>query len=1292
MTALLIAMFAVLGLLFAPAQGSAQSSHVDTFDGPSLGPLWNSSTPYQLSLDNGALRVAMNKNDRWQGFYHSLGGAFDFSTNPVVNLKVRGDVPFVLHVYLVDTNDRNILLAKRIHEVGRLHEVCYDMATAPNVSNLNLKAIKAMIFTPNGNGKALQGTAWLDDLRVGNAATRFANARAVPDQHRFAGTTNSFLVTDIENASSLSVSTSFLLAAVSMGPVTNGQAWLTYNCQPGATGTETLSLTAHGQGRFADATWPFTVTVRGNQPPTLSTLPDQEVEAGFQQSIRLTGLSDGDASAEQTLTITATTDRPDLVPNSALTVTHATGSPYADLKIHVPALTTNFLVAVTADDGQVTDHATSIEFRVNTFLHFNHPPLLAPLPGQTIKLSSGPAALQMTGISDGDGGTQQLTFTATSDSQAVLPDTNIDVEYDGGATGQLRVAPQAAGSATVTLRVVDDGTGCENGPKELVHSFLLTVLPDLPAGYAEDFPDLSGWAFSATYAPVLSSFGGTSSLEMTANNKWYWDGYQLFFDPPLDLSEHPHISMEVYSEAEDTLHWLWFYDDTGTRNDNVGAMDKARWAPAGQWTSLTFDFGGLGEMSSRQGQPIRSGKIAYVLFNMHNQTPSWPLPANYSGRFYLRNVRVGSAADLGPPRCTLSGIPDQAAWAGGPPQSVVLQGISSGGAGGPATVTAASDNTNRVPHPTVSAIAPDGTATLTYSPKPTVGRANVSVTVQADGALPTNRTFSIDLLASDSNSVVTVTADAGQQRQTIRGFGAFQFPDRPQHVDTYTEVLGASAVRLGLIGNVLEPRNDNNDPNVLDRAALDYSAFDFDYLRTLKAQGVETFILSSWTPPAWMKDNLSLDYAFATTATWEGTDNRLSTYWYEEFAESIVAVVRVLKEEADIDLHAIGLQNEPAFCEPYGSAILDPARFVKLIKTVGQRFASEGIATRLYMPEQVFSQDFYSMKQYIDALHADPVADALCQVIATHGYAADGIQPGQPDYSQWNALWTNSAASPVPKELWMTEAYPSSGDWSNALSLAGAIHGALTAGNVGLWTLWDIEGSLLASGNPTPNFGAARHYYANVRPGWRRISTSTTHADVLASAFRDSKSMTLVVINKGEASLAVRMAGPIIPATFDVRLSSRDRSYESMPAITNGMLLLPPRSIATLTGSIAYELWSSGVNWDDRDSSPAADADQDGQDNYREFTAGTDPMNPTSVFRANGVHDLGNVTTPEIVIRWLSVSNRWYSVHRSPDLYAPFAELAADLPATPPENAYTDRTFAAQAEAFYAITTHRQNP
>lgn len=96
------------------------------------------------------------------------------------------------------------------------------------------------------------------------------------------------------------------------------------------------------------------------------------------------------------------------------------------------------------------------------------------------------------------------------------------------------------------------------------------------------------------------------------------------------------------------------------------------------------------------------------------------------------------------------------------------------------------------------------------------------------------------------------------------------------------------------------------------------------------------------------------------------------------------------------------------------------------------------------------------------------------------------------------------------------------------------------------------------------------------------------------------------------------------------------------------------------------------------------DCDADGANDGNEQVAGTDPWDEESVFE---------VLNPEpeedgnVVVRWSSEPARTYTLSRSTNLLAGFSILAADIPATPPENAYTDTVFGLEFRA-YRVRVH----
>jgi hypothetical protein len=100
----------------------------------------------------------------------------------------------------------------------------------------------------------------------------------------------------------------------------------------------------------------------------------------------------------------------------------------------------------------------------------------------------------------------------------------------------------------------------------------------------------------------------------------------------------------------------------------------------------------------------------------------------------------------------------------------------------------------------------------------------------------------------------------------------------------------------------------------------------------------------------------------------------------------------------------------------------------------------------------------------------------------------------------------------------------------------------------------------------------------------------------------------------------------------------------------------------------------------------ATDEDADGADNFHEWIAGTIPTNSASYFLVTPVE---SSPSGGAIIRWPSATNRTYSIEWSTNLAGGFNPLAQDLPATPPENCYTDTVHTSEETLFYAVRAVR---
>lgn len=1149
---------------------------------------------------NGRLRVEVRvpNGARWQGFVYEIGDTLDLSNHGMLNLRLKSDFDFLLTVYLIDVAGLYKTANQRILKSDSYVDyfIQFEMT-----AGFDRQHITRLQFTPNGNTPdGVIGTIWLDELRVGSFATPRANIAGITEQRFFVGSQqNQLKVLDLKNASHLvAAGASASIANIQISDIRNGSATVIFDCLPQVTGRDTLLITAVGLSGFANNSLPVPFLIEDNAPPSVDPIADRSAQVGDTVLVQLSGISDGNQTVEQVITISATSQNHVALPDSNIKIRYQETATVADLLLIPRSPAKNIQITLTLDDGFAYNHITQQSFILDCYQQFNHPPTLDEIPNQLVYLVFGTQVIKLTGIGDGDDGSQTLTIVASSSDTGVVKTADLLVNYlPGASVADLVFTPSALGKTEITITITDDGGNPDNnGDAQISRSFVIESAPLPQSGLAvplekfgagkvtmlEHPGDWNVEGYGATQKPELGTFHGKENvLKIATSNKTCWTGIWYLFDE-LDLSQHRYMCYDIFFEGGSfsnggkTHSYVWDVND----NRNLPrAHDQRKTVPAGQWRTVFMDYRGAGGMNTDAGQEIDAKRINRILINYATDFV-WPFPVN-SGTVYLANIKVGSAVpdSLIPklkPVCTIDPIPDQTVTTQAGQQQIQLTGIGNGVTVGIAdTIIAVSKQPTFVPDPIVSRINPNGTAHLTFEIGNTPGTADITVTVKAQGSSDYSDNFKIYVVDPSTADAVTLTLDLRQRFQTIRGFGTFEFSDRQNYIDTYTTDLGASAIRIGLIGNQIEPVNDNSDPNVLNMYGLNYDAFDFDYFRQLKAKGIETFILTSWSPPAWMKRNLSLSYGYAEAPNYEATDNILEPFYYDEFAESMVAAIRMFRERAGIELYAIGPQNEPAFNEPYPSAVLSPVKYAELIAVIGPRLHREGLATKIYMPEQVFSQSHYSMEQYINALRLNTTADQFTGIIATHGYAADGIGEQNPTYQGWTDLWNGSQSCGYPKELWMSETYPEYRNWQSAFSLAGAIHGALVHGNVSLWTLWSIEGTLMDKGKPTASFYTSKNYYKFIRPGAQRIAVSENHNDLLASAFIDPRNrlLTSVLINKSTQPLKVTVSGDSIPTRFDRYVTAEHINFQFSGSVAAGqMIILPAKSVTTLVGSMAGEL------------------------------------------------------------------------------------------------------------------------
>lgn len=1167
----------------------SQTSYSDDFSGELDETIWISQQGHNHSIEDGQLKISVNKKEETEKFRISFEDSpLNIDDNPVMNFRIRANKAIKLRF---DFNLAGVVYTQRISVPKSDLMVPYSVDLMGAGLDYDLTNLKFIDVYVNENAVSYSGALYVDDFVLGDGAVMHANIGGIDPPVIYAGEESvKLLFKDITNASGISVSgAGSYIENVSASPVFesafSNTAYVMFDVQDGVEGDGTLSVTATGAGDYADNTLDIPLSVVTNMAPGIDQPEDIELEVGTTTPVHLTGLTDGDAGMDQALSLTATSSDQAVISDGDILIDYKKGSPYATLHLEATA-EGSADITVEVDDGGDSNNTASVVFTADAWVNLNLPPVIDRVPDQVPTVDGTEKTIPLTGIGDGNGGTQTLTLSAVSMNQNIVDDASISITGYNAAEGtaMLHYTPDSAGTDTLVVTVADDAAGTDNGVKETTMEIILKPVQAYATGHGWSlFNDPDRWNGDSGIEVEKVKFDGDSVLKVTGTDKWIWGALNIgFSDTSLNLTDYPYVTLDIYSVDNRTLHWLWFYDDYELTHDGAHRNDfpdvthdegKAVWVEPDQWTTINFDFSGENEMSRNAGDeavPINAKRIVRILYNYHDKESSWPRPPEYTGTFYIRNFRVGDKADVPDPLTTIDPVPDQVLYENPGAQSVTVTGLSDG-AGGLPDVSIESLNSGFV-DPSIGAVQGDGTAEISYDPGAATGEAEIVLTVSATNSTTVTDTFLIKTVTKNEQSASGITIDMSERHQVIHGFGTFS----NEYFDLYTGEMGASAIRYGIIGNRTEPVNDNTDPYVLNREALNYDAFNWDAVRRMKEQGVETFILTSWSAPAWMKDNHSESWFGGAVVPWEEAPNRTSPFYYDEWAEFFVGAYRMFEEEAGVKLDGIGIQNEPAFYEPYPSAILSPEEFAKIVAIVGKRFEEEGIETKLYMPEQVFSQPNYSMSEYISAVNANPEADKYCGVIATHGYASDGIGAGQPNFSSWTNMYNQSQEGEYPKELWMTETHKAYNSYDDAMWIAMAIYGGLEYGNMGLWTQWGIVGQHIVDGNPTQMLYTVANYARFIKPGAVRVTSTSEHDNLFATSYVDEERgrLSTVVINNSDAAISTKVSGSGVPSGFEVYQTTALRKCEHMGTISDGLFVAPPNSVTTLvsTGNRAPEI------------------------------------------------------------------------------------------------------------------------
>lgn len=466
----------------------------------------------------------------------------------------------------------------------------------------------------------------------------------------------------------------------------NSTGTLTYTPVANMSGTAVITVTVTDNGGTANGgvntfVRTFNVVVNPvNDLPTLDAIPNPAaiLEDAATQTVNLTGITAGPAES-QLLEVTATSSNSALIPNANISVNYTSADPTGSVS-YTPAADENgsTTITVTVRDaglnntlGDGDDGFTTQTFDV-IVAAVNDAPTLDPIGDITINEDSPLQTVNLSGITVGpiDEIGQNLVLTASSSNTALIPNSNISVNYtSANPTGAISFTPlpNANGTTTITVTLTDDGGTLNSGTNVIVRTFIVTVtpLPDAPTNIVLS----SNMVFENRPAGTVVGTFSTADIDLPADSFTY------------------------------------------TLVSGSGSTGNGSFQIVGNQlqTAQSFNF------EAQSSYSIRVQTLDSFAFTFERV-------------FNIQVVNINDAP-------TLNAIADQAFAEDSGLHVVNLSGIGSGGDSSQnLTVTATSSDPTIIPNPTVTYTSPNATGSLSLTPLPNQnGTVTITVTVTDDG-------------------------------------------------------------------------------------------------------------------------------------------------------------------------------------------------------------------------------------------------------------------------------------------------------------------------------------------------------------------------------------------------------------------------------------------------------------------------------------------------------------------------------------------------------------------------------
>ena len=424
---------------------------------------------------------------------------------------------------------------------------------------------------------------------------------------------------------------------------------------------------------------------------------------------------------------------------------------------------------------------------------------------------------------------------------------------------------------------------------------------------------------------------------------------------------------------------------------------------------------------------------------------------------------------------------------------------------------------------------------------------------------------------------VSVNVDYNNPRQAVEGFGAsitwvandldrFSAAKQAQILELlYDASKPGAALSWIRAGTFLCDYNPS--PGVYDWNHWGIQSGMRWIQRVNAAYGINRYMVSTWSPPGWMKSNNSCT-----------NGGHVLAQFYPNLAALKVQWLQNAKAQLGFEPKVESVQNEPNMRTTYESCEWTTSELTSFVTNhFRSALTASGLNTQLMVPEPAYYSNFDNSWGF--PLLNDANMRAAVNIVATHGY-------GRTD----NFSTPCASCAQYGKPIWQTEDSNLDGKYNGSIddgvTWATEISKALNGGRFSAWFYWwvmtlnnDNQG-LLNVDPATDSVQAPKRLYVVgqfsrfIRPGSVVLTSTSSDSTLLVTAVRPaSGNVAVVLANTGRNShtVTVNLTGlGVAPASLTPYRTSATENQSQLSPVNSSSgtftITVPSKTVVTVVG------------------------------------------------------------------------------------------------------------------------------